>query len=396
MVQVSQSSVNTPRRIIVRRRHFAPDCLRICVVGTRGFPHVQGGIEAHCENLYTLLAEQGHEVIVFARRQYVKIDRPYIYKRVRVVPLACVKNKFLEAFLHTLTGIVAAVGYRPDILHIHAIGPSFFAPVARLFGMKVVVTNHGPDYERQKWGTAARAFLRLSELTGLVFSSQVIAISRGIKKRHKHFAFKTSVIPNGVSAADLDHDEDIIDKFGLKRQEYILSVGRFVPEKGFLDLINAFELLQRSGRIAPGMNLVIVGKADHETAYSLLLEKRARANKNIILTGFLTGRALRQMYSHAGLFVLSSYHEGLSLALLEALGYGISCVASDIEPNRVPELESSRYYPVGSVPALVEKIAYYMAHGLTEGQKNTQISLIRERYDWELIADATLCVYRSL
>jgi glycosyltransferase involved in cell wall biosynthesis len=371
--------------------------MRISVLGTRGFPHVQGGIEAHCEQLYSLLAQQGYHVTVFARQQYVGRTKPYEYKGVHVIPLPCVKNKFLEAFLHTLIGIFAAVKHKPDILHIHAIGPSFFAPFARMLGMKVVVTNHGPDYERIKWGMAARTFLRLSELIGMIFSSKVIAVAPFIKDNHKRFGSKITVIPNGVVVMDTVQDEDMIRQFDLVHGKYILSVGRFVPEKGFIDLIDAFENFQKENQpFAADFKLVIVGKADHETAYSLEIEKRAVANRNIVLTGYLTGRALQEIYSHAGLFVLASYHEGLSLALLEALGYGVSCVASDIPSNHFVELEQQRYYSVGNVHDLAARIDRYLGEPLTSSQRDQQIISIREQYDWNVIAKQTKTVYRFL
>ena len=132
MIRIAQAMLKDQERMVISGRMQVTGRIRICVVGMRGFPHVQGGIETHCENLYPLLAGHGHEVIVFARQQYVGISKPYLYKGVRVIPLACFKNKFLEAFLHTLAGILRARKYRPDILHIHAIGPSFFALIARL------------------------------------------------------------------------------------------------------------------------------------------------------------------------------------------------------------------------------------------------------------------------
>lgn len=358
---------------------------------------MQGGIESHCEHLYSLLADKGFNVTVFARQQYVGIRQPYVYKGVHVVPLPCVRNKFLEAFLHTLLGIFVAARYKPDILHIHAIGPSFFAPVARLLGMKVVVTNHGPDYERKKWGMAARSFLKLSEMIGMIFSSRVIAVAQGIKARHKHFAGKINFIPNGVVVKDIIGEDGVIKRFGLASKRYVLSVGRFVPEKGFLDLIDAFEGFQRNHPVySAGFKLVIVGKADHETAYSIKVEERAKANKNVVLTGFLSGQALQEMFSHAGLFVLASYHEGLSLALLEALGYGVSCVASDIESNHISELEPERYYPVGNVDSLALAIKYCLDRPLTDSQKGLQIRSIRKQYDWKIIAKDTQDVYISL
>ena len=158
--------------------------LKIAVLGTRGFPNVQGGVEVHCENLYSRLAKNACEVVVFIRRPYVDTGCDN-YEVVKLVPLFCPKNKFLEAFLHTLCGVFVAKKNHPDILHIHAIGPSLFVPLARLLGMKVVMTNHGPDYKRKKWGRLAKIVLALGENLGARYANSVICISESIAERFK-------------------------------------------------------------------------------------------------------------------------------------------------------------------------------------------------------------------
>lgn len=155
---------------------------RVAVLGTRGFPNVQGGIETHCQNLYTRLAARGCNITVFSRSPYVKKGvREYSGVAIRRLP--AVTNKYIEAFLHTLIGVFAALFIRPHILHIHGIGPSFFTPLARLLGMRVVVTTHGPDYERIKWGKFSRFFLRLCERIGVTFANRIIAVSQHIARK---------------------------------------------------------------------------------------------------------------------------------------------------------------------------------------------------------------------
>lgn len=363
--------------------------MKIAVLGARGFPNVQGGIESHCENLYPYMVRKGCEVIVFTRRPYV--DRTnYTYKGVKLISLPCPKNKFLECIFHTILGLFAAREISPDILHIHAIGPCLVVPLARILGLKVVMTNHGPDYKRKKWGRLAKFVLFLGEYLGSRFSNAIICVSRSIgdsiKRRYKR---DVTVIPNGVAPAQFSKNDGVIKKYGLTKGSYVLAVGRFVPEKGFHDLISAFDNMK-------DLKLVIAGRADHPDRYSIGLEEKAEKNKNIVLTGFLTGEALRQLYSHAGLFVAPSYYEGLPIVLLEAMSYGLSCAASDIPANRNIGLPDSRFFKPGDAQELSAKITKFMECPLTDEEKIRQINMVAEHYDWEDIADKTEAVYKQV
>lgn len=372
--------------------------MKIVVVGTRGFPGVQGGIENHCEKLYTHLAKNGCDITVFTRKSYVPLNIN-IYKGVSLISISSPQNKFLEAFIHTFKGVIKSRKLKPDILHIHAIGPSFFTPLAKALGMKVVVTNHGPDYRRKKWPLPAKLFLRLCESIGTRFADEIIAISKNISEDIKQkYGRDVTVIPNGVEIPSLRDTEDILKKFTLQKKKYILAVGRFVPEKGFDYLIDAFNELQVSNHESQveGWKLVIVGDADHEDKYSRDLKTKASKNSNIVLTGFLTGQPLQEIYTHAGLFVLPSYHEGLPIALLEAMSYGLSCIASDIPANRNVELTEDRFFKAGDVKSLSQKIREFINKPWREEEIRKQIDMIAEKYSWKKIADETLKVYKKI
>lgn len=378
--------------------------LKIAVLGTRGFPNVQGGVEAHCENLYPRLAGNGCEIMVFTRKPYVDISVGS-YQNVRLIPLPCPKSKFFETFLHTFIGIFAAMRYSPDILHIHAIGPSLFVPLARLLGFKVVMTSHGPDYQREKWGRLAKIILRLGERLGSSWANQVICISEhvagGIRRRYHR---EVTVIPNGVAPHDIVQTDVALRRYGLEKGRYFLAVGRFVPEKGFHDLIDAFNLFQTlnarhcatlSEQTPADWKLVIVGRADHEDRYSLDLREMAGKNNRIVLTGFLKGEPLQELYSHAGLFVIPSYYEGLPIVLLEALSYGLSCIASDIPANRNVELPEDRFFQAGDKKVLAEKLLEFAGKPLTENERRQLAQMIAERYNWDKIAEKTRDVYEK-
>lgn len=365
--------------------------MKIAVTGTRGFPGVQGGIENHCEQLYTHLAENGCYITVFIRTPYIAPNL-HTYRGVSLIPVSCPQNKYLEAFVHTFKSILKARSLKPDILHIHAIGPSVFTPLARLLGMKVVVTHHGPDYKRQKWSLPAKIFLRFCEWIGMTCANEIITITQDISDNIKSkFGRWAAVIPNGVEIPTLTDTDETLIKFGLQKKRYILTVGRFVPEKGFDYLIDAFN----EGDFE-NWKLVIVGEADHKDEYCRDLKIKASKNSNVVLTGFLTGQPLEELYSHAGLFVLSSYYEGLPIVLLEAMSYGLSCIASDIKANRNVDLYEDRFFRAGDIEALTMKIREFIHKPWGEDNKENQKKMIFKKYNWEDIANKTMNVYRQI
>lgn len=382
--------------------------MKIAVIGMRGFPNVIGGIETHAENLYPRLAAMGCEAVAFVRKPYVEAGLEE-YRGVRLVRLPSFRNKYLETFAHTLLAVFAARTVGPDVLHVHAIGPALFIPVARLLGMRVVMTHHGPDYERQKWGKLAKAVLRTGEKLGCRWSDRVICISEhvatGIREKH---GCDSTVIPNGVDVPAETYGSGCLKRYGLTEGKYVLAVGRLVPEKGFHDLIEAFRSAWNSdcGRDAggrrslEGWKLAIVGDAVHDDAYSAKLKEEAAgkdgAGAPVVFTGFLTGRPLREIYAHAGLFVLPSYHEGLPIVLLEAMSHGLSCLASDIPANRGVGLAEERYFRPGDVKSLSLEILDRVGDPLSRRAREEEIGFVRERFSWERIAEKTLEVYRRV
>ncbi len=365
--------------------------MKIAVLGTRGFPGVQGGVEVHCEKLYPRLTKMGCEITVFTRKPYINSQNK-TYENINLIPLDCPKSKSFEAIIHTFKGIFRAKRINPDILHLHAVGPSLLTPLARFLGLKVLMTNHGPDYKRKKWGFSGKMVLTLGERWGTRWANEIICISEPIaddlRRKYKKNA---NIIPNGVDIPKILESNEALKKYSLVKGKYILTVGRFVPEKGFHNLMGAFNRAELGD-----WKLVIVGQADHEDEYSRNLREEARKNHNIALTGFLTGRPLQELYSHAGLFVLPSSYEGLPIVLLEAMSYGLSCLASDISANRCVDLPDENYFTVGDIGQLSEKLRDFVKKPLSAEQKFCQIEMLRQKYDWNEIARNTLRVYRKI
>ena len=350
-----------------------------------------GGIETHCQELYPRLASKGAEITIIGRKGYTKKDEPYEYRGVKVVPIASPHTAGLEAFVHTFRSILKVRKLHPDIVHLHAIGPAFVAPIFRMLGIKVVYTHHGQDYNRAKWGSIAKLVLRLSERIGTRFSNRVIVISKYLENwlQTKYGCRKTAFIRNGVNIPkklDDSVSRKWLEKHGLFGKKYIFALGRFVEEKGFHDLINAYK---KAG--FEGVPLVIAGKADQESSYSRKLYKMA-GGAGVVLPGYIYGEELQAVFENAALFVIPSYHEGLPIALLEALSYNLNVIASDIPANTEVPLPEGSFFKTGDVDELAERLRSFAT---MDGARNYR-GIVEEYYNWDVIADQTLEVYRSI
>lgn len=364
----------------------------VMLLGLRGFPGVQGGVENHVENLAPILCRMGCRVEVVVRSPFMPREAGSHWCGVRYIRVWAPKLKHTEAIVHSFLGVLVAAWRRPDILHIHAIGPSIVAPIARLLGLRVIVTHHGPDYDRLKWGFVARRALHFGEALGMRFSHGRIAVSRHIKTYiEERYRRSAELIPNGTSVHPAPETTATLERFGLAARKYILCVGRIVPEKRQQDLIAAFAAAN-----LPDWKLVIVGKSDHPDAYTRYLDVLMAATPSVVGTGFQTGAALAELYANAGLFVLPSSHEGLPIALLEALGYGIPAVASAIPANLEIDLGAENYYPVGDVHELKERLLYYARVQPTPAERAQLRALVEQRYNWQSIAVRTQAYYAAI
>ena len=356
--------------------------MKICAIGLRGIPDVMGGIESHCQQLYPRMVKNGASVTVIARSPYVEQDK-YTYEGVDVISVWTLKHKFLETFMHTFFAIIyARIFVHPDVIHLHAIGPALFAPLARLLGMKVVVTHHGADYDRQKWNGFAKFILKLGEKMGVICGNKMFVVGKTLTERLKqqfpNHAEKIIYIPNGMLPS---FSGDISPTFlpkelAITSGYYILTVGRLVPEKGFHDLVSAYKQANTE------LKLVIVGDADHKDNYSSSL--LCEASENIIFAGRRGGDELMALFKHARVFVLPSYHEGLPIVALEAISAGTDVLLSDIAPNLDVEAPSDSYFPVSDIKCLSEKISKLSDLDL----KLDQIKFL-EKFNWDSISQTT-------
>jgi len=362
--------------------------LRVTMLGIRGFPDVQGGAEKHVEKLACALVELGCDVEAIVRSGYVE-KRRTVWHGVRLSRVWAPRVTGLEAFVHTFLGVLSAAFTRPDVLHIHAIGPAFFAPLARALGLRVVVTHHVLNYKNEKWGAVGRSVLRFGEWAGMKFANGRIAVSQALAEQMaRSYRVPVNVIPNGIPKPLTVQKTNTLQAFGLSANRYVLTVARIDEQKRQLDLIAAYARLGD-----PQWRLALVGGADYTGRYASAVAEAARATPGVVMLGHQSGEPLAELYTHAGVFALPSSHEGQPIAVLEAASYGLPLILSDIPEHRELGVPDARYFPVGEVAALATHLQAIFAEPSGARSDWRERAELMAKHDWDAIAQRTLGVY---
>ncbi|KQV43448.1 hypothetical protein ASE37_01125 [Rhizobium sp. Root268] len=296
-----------------------------------------------------------------------------------------------DAIVHSFLCVLYAAVVRPRIVHVHAVGPSLVVPLARLFGLRVVATHHGEDYRREKWGWAARFLLRGGEIMQAGFANRILCVSQPLTERLKRRYRRDYIyIPNGVAASGAALPTAILDTLDLKPHRYILTVGRIVPEKRHFDLMAAFAAARM-----PGMKLVIVGLGENGSRYAADVAKAAAMTPDVIMAGFREGADLEALYAQAAVFALPSSHEGLPIALLEAMAHGCDVLISDIEAHRALKLPATAYHALGDIEQLCDDLRFASRRAALPGRRRDW-SVKLSVYRWPRIARQVLEVFHDL
>src|SRR4051794_5360267 len=366
--------------------------LRVAMIGLRGIPASYGGVERAVEELSAHLVERGHEVTVYARSAYSDPDVDD-HRGVKVVRLPQVNTKHAEAATHSLLSVAHALASRKfDLIHLHATGPGALAPLVRLGGLPAVVTVQGLDWRREKWGRGARAVLRLAARLSARGPNKTIVVSRELAR---HFQEEHGVdpvyIPNGVR-----HEQKLTNPplGDLSPEEFVLFLGRLVPEKHVHTLIRAYR------RVDSDVPLVVAGPASHSPDYVSELHALAQEDERVRLVGPQYGPEKAWLLENALAFVQPSSIEGLPIALLEALSAGrypiVSRIPENLEPVTVQGEALGLSVDVGDVDGLTQAIEAAITSESRDEVGTRLADHVRQEYDWSEIAAATENVYREV
>ena len=371
---------------------------RIAMIGHKRIPSREGGAEIVVDEISTRLVERGYHVDAYNRSGYHVSGKQFdekrgkVYNGIRLLTIPTFKSSSLNAIVYSFLASVRALFGNYGILHYHAEGPCVMIGIPKLLGMRVVATIHGLDWQRAKWGNFATRVLKYGEKQAALKADQVIVLSRNVQEYfRKEYGRETVFIPNGIEKPDCRPCEEIEEKYGLKKDGYILFLARLVPEKGAHYLIEAFKTLKTEKK------LVIAGGESHAAEYMQMIHQCVEGDERIIMTGFVQGRVLEELFSNAYIFVLPSDIEGMAISLLEAMSYGNCCLVSDIAENMEVVEENAVCFKKGSIDDLKEKLEYLLESSMTvEKYKATSSRFICNKYNWEEVVNETIQVYDGI
>lgn len=368
--------------------------LNIAMLGHKRVPSREGGIEVVVEELSTRMVASGYSVTCFNRRgkhvSGAEIQRVNQYKGVRIKEVFTIDKKGLAAMTSSFFASMEAAFGKYDVVHFHAEGPCAVLWLPKLFGKRCIATIHGIDWQRAKWGGFASKYIKFGEKIAAKYADEIIVLSEGVQKYFMNtYERETVFIPNGVNRPTLHSPQLIKEKYGLDKDEYILFLGRLVPEKGITYLVKAFR------EVTTDKKLVIAGGSSDTDTFMQELKKLAEGDDRIVFTGFVQGQMLEELYSNAYVYTLPSDLEGMPLSLLEAMSYGNCCLTSDIAECAEVVENKAILFKKSDVDDLKEKLQYVCDNpDAVRKLKNGAADFICQKYNWDDVVDRTLKLYQ--
>ena len=368
---------------------------KIAMIGHKRIPSREGGVEIVVDEIATRLTRRGYHVDAYNRSGYHVSGKQFdekrgkIYNGIRLLTIPTFKSSSLNAIVYSVLATFRALFGNYGVIHYHAEGPCVMLGVPKLFGKRVIATIHGLDWQRAKWGNFAARVLKYGEKQAAKRADEVIVLSRNVQDYFREeYHRETIFIPNGIDKPCIREARQIREQFGLMGNDYILFLARIVPEKGAHYLIEAYKQLKTDKK------LVIAGGDSHAEEYMQKIYQYARENENMILTGFVQGRVLEELFSNAYVFVLPSDVEGMAISLLEAMSYGNCCLVSDIPENTEVVEDYAVSFRKGNVEDLKTKLEYLLENpDVTAKYKEKSSDFICRKYNWEDVVDKTIQVY---
>jgi glycosyltransferase involved in cell wall biosynthesis len=361
--------------------------LRIAFLGGRGIGSAYSGIETYYEEVGSRLVSYGHEVLAYCRRHATPEGTDF--RGVTPIFRPCLRTKHTETFTHTLTSTADVLFRRADIVQYHALGPALFSAIPRMTRARTIASIRGLDWQREKWGAFATRFLQFCETQSYRLPHAVSVVSRTLQEHYRErYGVEATFIPNGVTLEASPPAQEI-RSLGLSGEDYFLFMGRLSPEKGLDVLIEAYRPLAARAR------LVIAGGDSYTDGFRQQL--RQSAPSGVIFPGRVGGRLRAELYAHSLAFVLPSTIEGLSVALLEAMGHGACAITSDIPNNRELVEGVGRYVPTGDVAALRAALQGVLEHPQDARELGRRArARVETEYTWDQVARRTEEFYYSL
>lgn len=370
--------------------------LKIVMLGHKHIPSREGGVEIVVEELSDRMVKQGHSVTCYNRSGHHVSGKEFDgkklkeYKGIKLKSVLTINKKGLAAMTSSFFAAICIAFGKYDVVHFHAEGPCAMLWLPKLFGKRCIATIHGIDWQRAKWGGFASKYIKFGEKVAAKHADEIIVLSEGVQKYFMDtYKRKTVFIPNGVNRPIIRSPLLIKEKYGLDKDEYILFLGRLVPEKGITYLIEAFK------NVKTDKKLVIAGGSSDTDMFANELKAIAKGDTRIIFTGFVQGQMLDELYSNAYVYTLPSDLEGMPLSLLEGMSYGNCCLVSDIDECASVVEDKAVVFEKSNVTELKDKLQLLCVdEELVKKYKADAADFICTKYNWDAVTEETLKLYR--
>lgn len=369
--------------------------LKVAMIGHKRIPSREGGVEIVVEELSTRMIDLGHQVTCYNRKGHhvsgSEFDTTTLseYKGVQLKNVWTLDKKGLAALTSSFSAALKAAFGKYDVVHFHAEGPCAMLWIPKLFGKRCIATIHGLDWQRAKWSGFASKYIQFGEKIAAKYADEIIVLSKNVQKYFQTTHQRTTrFIPNGVNRPIIREAKEILDQYGLKKDSYILYLGRIVPEKGLRYLIEAFKQVQTDKK------LVIAGGSSDTQDFLDEIKELAKQDQRILFTGFVQGTILDELYSNAYIYTLPSDLEGMPLSLLEAMSYGNCCLTSDISECEEVVEEKAVIFKKSNVLDLKQKLqALCDSPEVVKKYKAEAADFICKKYNWDDVVRKTLELY---
>jgi len=366
--------------------------MKIAFAGTFGIPARYGGFETCVEEVSTRLVKRGHDVFVYcgykpdstSNTEYkgvALIHQPYLY---------AFEIKLLSYPFRALCSTIDILFRDIDIVQYFGTDVALFTILPRLVSKKTVLWLDGFAWDRFSYPKWLRFFLRKTAGLALCLPNASTVDAIFARNWYQQYYHKAPIyIPYGTRI-ERRVDENVLLKYQLEKEEYVLFVGRLIPEKGVHYLIEAF------GKIDTPLKLVIVGD-DPFDKKNYVKSLKSRAAKNTQFLGFVFGKDYEELCKGAYLYVTPSKLEGTSPALLAAMGYGNCVLVSDIPGNLEVVGDAGVIFEAGNVGDLCDKLEYLLSNeDIVKAYRRKAVERVKQLYDWDKVTDQLEEIYLSL
>jgi len=309
--------------------------MRISIIGTHGIPANYGGFETFAEQLANACAQNDIKVRVINEK-----DNPTIStnKNIEVVKSEFNKSEEPLKFYKDSLKLAAADS---DIILACGVGGSLYYSEAKKLGVRIITCVDGMEHKRDRYSFLQRVGIYFLQKFAAIRSDRLIADSHGVerywKKRFPKQKWKLKMIAYGTQDCET-FDQSILDKFGLKRDEYFLKIARFVPEN------NIHEYVGAATDYVGSKKFVLVGKLE-DTSYGKIIRELCEKHDKIILTDAIYDKKILDTLRQ-GCFAYVHGHSvgGTNPSLLEAMKAGCACICHDNEFNREVTRNDQLYF----------------------------------------------------